>query len=69
MQHIPQSQCSAAGEEGAAELLQGNARRQDLLLLDVHETSTPMLALLYLSVACVSGGAPAWDCFAVQFCL
>lgn len=67
MRQIPQSRCSAAGEGSAAELLRGDARRQDLLLLDVHKTCTPMLTLLHSSVACVSVGAPAWDCLVVHF--
>lgn len=67
MRQIPQSRCSAAGEGSAAELLRGDARRQDLLLLDVHKTCTPMLTLLHSSVACVNVGAPAWDCLVVHF--
>lgn len=67
MRQIPQSRCSAAGEGSAAELLRGDARRQDLLLLDVHKTCTPMLTLLRSSVACVNVGAPAWDCLVVHF--
>lgn len=67
MRQIPQSRCSAAGEGSAAELLRGDARRQDLLLLDVHKTCTPMLTLLHSSVAGVSVGAPAWDCLVVHF--
>lgn len=39
-----------AGDEGAAALVRGSARRQDLLLLDVHKTSAPMLILLHSSV-------------------
>lgn len=67
VRQIPQSRCSAAGEGNAAEQLRGDARRQDLLLLDVHKTCTPMLTLLHSSVACVSVGAPAWDCLVVHF--
>lgn len=67
VRQIPQSRCSAAGEGSAAELLRGDARRQDLLLLDVHKTCTPMLTLLHSSVAGVSVGAPAWDCLVVHF--